>query len=382
MNIQSFIYKDNAVEWQLEPITFKPLTLLVGASGVGKTRILQAILNLKKIVKGASLNGIEWNIKFSTRLSHYEWQGCFENKGFYPEPTDDSFFDNINLPRIENEKLVINEQVIIERNADGICFNGVKTVKLPQTKSVIYLLKEEEQIKAVFDEFVKIIEENNNRDNAETFAVTTLNGELEVLLKKYPSLDSIRNSFESLKVKLYLSYQNEKEVFEKIKNAFLDIFPYVKNIKMELVEFNDKNLSPRFREALFFQIKEKGVNHWIDDRSISSGMYRALMLISELYLCADGTLILIDEFENSLGINCIEEVTRSIVSHQRNLQFIITSHHPYIINHINFANWKLITRKAGIVKGTDATTFNLGKSKHQAFTQLINLDEYIEGVCE
>jgi len=86
--------------------------------------------------------------------------------------------------------------------------------------------------------------------------------------------------------------------------------------------------------------------------------------------------------ENSLGINCIEEVTRSIVSHQRNLQFIITSHHPYIINHINFANWKLITRKAGIVKGTDATTFNLGKSKHQAFTQLINLDEYVEGVCE
>jgi chromosomal replication initiation ATPase DnaA len=49
MNIQSFVYKDNAVEWQLEPITFKPLTLLVGASGVGKTRILQAILNLKKL---------------------------------------------------------------------------------------------------------------------------------------------------------------------------------------------------------------------------------------------------------------------------------------------------------------------------------------------
>ena len=77
----------------------------------------------------------------------------------------------------------------------------------------------------MFDEFQKIIEENNNRDNVETFAVTTLNSELDVRLKKYSSLDSIRNSFESLKVKLYLSYQNEKEVFEKIKNAFLDIFP-------------------------------------------------------------------------------------------------------------------------------------------------------------
>jgi hypothetical protein len=301
-------------------------------------------------------------------------------KGFFPELAD-SFDDKIDLPKIANEKLVINEQVIIERNANDILFNGVKTVKLPQTKSVISLLKEEEQIKAVFDEFQKIIEEDNSRDNAETFAVT-LNGELEVRLKKYPTLDSIRNSFESLKVKLYLSYKNEKEVFEKIKNAFLDIFPYVKNIKMEPVEFNDKSLPPRFREALFFQIKEKGVNYWIDERKISSGMYRALMLISELYLCADGTLILIDEFENSLGINCIEEVTRSIVSHQRHLQFIITSHHPYIINNINFANWKLITRKAGVVKGSDALTLNLGKSKHQAFTQLINLDEYVEGVSE
>jgi len=107
-----------------------------------------------------------------------------------------------------------------------------------------------------------------------------------------------------------------------------------------------------------------------------------LMHIAELYLCADGTVILIDEFENSLGINCIDEVTRSIVSSRRSLQFIITSHHPYIINNINFKNWKLITRKAGVVKSYDATRFISGESKHQAFTQLINLDEYVEGIEE
>ena len=109
-------------------------------------------------------------------------------------------------------------------------------------------------------------------------------------------------------------------------------------------------------------------------------MFRTLTHIAELYLCADDTAILIDEFENSLGINCIDELTSSIVSSDRNLQFIITSHHPYIINNIDISHWKLVTRNGGVVTATDAEKFGIGKSKHQAFTQLLNLDAYTDGV--
>lgn len=104
------------------------------------------------------------------------------------------------------------------------------------------------------------------------------------------------------------------------------------------------------------------------------------MHIAELYLCADHTVILIDEFENSLGINCINQVTQSILESGRNLQFIITSHHPYIINDMNFSHWKIVTRKGSIVTAIDAEKFGIGKSKHQAFTQLANLTAYSEGI--
>ena len=48
-------------------------------------------------------------------------------------------------------------------------------------------------------------------------------------------------------------------------------------------------------------------------------------------LWPDGSVILIDEFENSLGVNCLDEITEDVVKESRRLQFILTSHHPYII---------------------------------------------------
>ena len=70
------------------------------------------------------------------------------------------------------------------------------------------------------------------------------------------------------------------------------------------------------------------------------------------------------------------------MTYERDLQFIITSHHPYIINNISYKNWKIVTRNGGVVTAKDATDYDIGKSKHQAFTQLINLDAYSEGIAE
>ena len=109
-------------------------------------------------------------------------------------------------------------------------------------------------------------------------------------------------------------------------------------------------------------------------------MLKTLMHISELYLSAEGTVILIDEFENSLGVNCID-ILSDLLFDNRKLQFIITSHHPYIINKIGMEYWKIVTRKGGVVTARDAKDYNLGKSRHQAFMQLINLEAYKEGIA-
>ncbi|MGK7938886.1 MAG: AAA family ATPase, partial [Crocosphaera sp.] len=92
------------------------------------------------------------------------------------------------------------------------------------------------------------------------------------------------------------------------------------------------------------------------------------------------SLILIDEFENSLGVNCIDSVT-DLICDNRNLQFIITSHHPYIINNISPGYWKIVTRKGGEVNVKTAEDFHIPSSREKAFLKLINvLEDYSEGL--
>ena len=43
MKIKEITYYDHELEWRFNPIHFSDLTLLVGISGVGKTRIIRSI---------------------------------------------------------------------------------------------------------------------------------------------------------------------------------------------------------------------------------------------------------------------------------------------------------------------------------------------------
>ena len=81
MKIIKVAFWDNLRDWHFEPIYFSNLALLVGVSGVGKTQILKGILRLKDIANGASLNGLAWDITFSTINDvEYRWKGEFETK--------------------------------------------------------------------------------------------------------------------------------------------------------------------------------------------------------------------------------------------------------------------------------------------------------------
>ena len=58
---------------------FPDLNLLVGISGAGKTSILKAISNLKRIANGESINGVKWDVELLTNDHvRYHWLGEFE----------------------------------------------------------------------------------------------------------------------------------------------------------------------------------------------------------------------------------------------------------------------------------------------------------------
>jgi predicted ATPase len=198
------------------------------------------------------------------------------------------------------------------------------------------------------------------------------------LVKKGITLPELQESTLDSRVKIALLYNCANEVFEKIKMRFIEIFPQVEDVRF--VKPEREGLFRMFESIPRLEIKEKTVSGWIEQEALSSGMYKTFMHISEMYLWQEGTVVLIDEFENSLGVNCLDILTEDLLHENRRLQFIVTSHHPYIINNISPKHWKVVTRKGGVVSTQDASELRLDSSSHRAFTQLINREEFTEGI--
>ncbi|MFN4955795.1 MAG: AAA family ATPase, partial [Aphanizomenon sp.] len=126
---------------------------------------------------------------------------------------------------------------------------------------------------------------------------------------------------------------------------------------------------------LFFEIQENGLEDWIPQQRISSGMFRTLIFLIEVISAPKESVILIDEFENSLGINCMAELTDFLLDKSPDVQFILTSHHPYIINNIPWKTWQIVSKsgnKVRVKKASDIPALDTASSLDK-FTQLINL---------
>lgn len=369
MKVNKLEYYDEEYQWKLEAVEFSPnINLLVGVSGAGKTRILQAIRSLKAIANGKSLNGVKWSIDFSTKNNiNYYWSGQFETKD--GSNTIDSESSQEDSVKIINETLKCQENIVVQRNENQIIFNGVKTPKLSPFESVIDLLEQEDIISPIKEELDRIILTDSERSFEKIWRLPIS------IFKKHEkySLLTIKESDLPIPIKLAILYRVMPNEFEKIKQAFIRIFNHVSDIQIETLKLESDvpmGLSDLLKEATVVSIKEKGVDNWIQD--ISSGMFKTLMYISELYLSPDDCVILIDEFENSLGVNCIDSVTELIVNHKKS-QFIITSHHPYIINNISPGYWKIVTRQGGLVTVKTAKDFHISESRQKAFIDLINV---------
>lgn len=366
MRIISITYINHITGWNIRELTVDRLTLLVGASGVGKTQILHSILDVAKIAKGASFNGVEWNVKFTIDDSEYEWNGEFESVA----EDDISYFEkgekNYNILK---EKLSVNKSLIFERNEVGIFLDGKETVKLDSSKSAIALLKEEPLVAPIYHGFIQVYQLNNeNRGIRISAQINERREQIKDILTVHDS------RFLSPVEKLFILRKNGLNEFNTVKELFTDIFPLVEDIDFSAERFFDGTSYP------ILKIKEKGVGTWILQHEISSGMFRTLSQITILTLAQDGDIILIDEFENGLGVNCIDKLASQILNQENDIQIIVTSHHPYIINTIPFKKWKIVTRNASDVQVLNAADLHIGEhSRHEAFLQLIQTKAFKTG---
>lgn len=392
MRIERFEYRDKDSGWHLAPVEFLPdLTLLVGVSGVGKTRILQAIQAVKHIAQeeanGRSVRsedpwGVEWDITFSTREgSRFQWCGEFESRA-KPDEADVVELAHVvsavserrarprARPRVLRETLWKGDDVVVKRSEKGILLGGKELPKLSSYQSVLSILSEEETVRPAYEAFSRILLVDNSRGPAGVSNVL----DFDKVSQKHNTLHAIREADLETLTKLALLRDVDPPMFERITQRFKEVFSQVEEIGIQ-------QLRASVNVLLYVRIRERGVSGWIPGHKISSGMMRTLFHIARMPLSPDGTVVLIDEFENSMGVNCIDFVTKEVVHESNRIQFIITSHHPYIINSIDTRQWMIVCRDGSTVTTRRTSDLGLEGSAHESFIKLINLPQFQEGIA-
>jgi predicted ATPase len=371
MKVQYFTYKSGYEEWELARTDFHPnLNLLVGASGVGKTKILTALTRIIGFGQGTTSTlfwDTSWEIAFDIfNGPQYIWRVKFQK-----EQNNDT-----GKPLIEEETLTIDNNSIFERDSKNTFFQSSKLPNLNREESLIVSLKQESLIDLIFGAFSTFENDNLISFNSISelyqiqhtqFSTYNLLTQIEIHKKQ----KNLRTAQLDYWYKFAIAYNVDKKSFNHIKEQFINTFPTITDIKFDTI-------SPDERWTILF-IKEAGVNKWIAQSDMSAGMFKTLSELTKIHFAAPNSLILIDEFENSLGVNCINAVTESIKYDDNDLQFIITSHHPYIINNIPVKNWKIVTRDGGLVKTHSADEFGIGQSRLTAFMELQQVEAFLTG---
>jgi predicted ATPase len=378
MKINSFTFRNNTQNWQINEIKFDNLNLLVGSSGVGKTTILKALVLIFNVAQGKvlPLENIEWSIDFSHLEQDYRWE-------IRTNSIQDSFSSEQMRVEILDEKLIKFEDnaeiEILHRSKTESKLNGENLRKFKKTESAISLLAEEESIAPVTEAFKRLIVKVIPQDLIASIRFDPSN--MHVLLDSeiedsdyFIHLEEFKDMAVDAPTVLTAYYleKNFPKAFNEIKDIYTGIFPNVEDIRVNAELKSDNTY------ALLIGVLERGSANWISQVAISSGMYRVLTCLIDILAAPEESVIIIDEFENSLGINCMPHLTEFILDKSPNLQFILTSHHPYIINNIPWETWQLVSRTNGTIrskKATDIPELDTASSLDK-FTQLINLLEY------
>lgn len=359
-------------------MNFARMNLIVGDSATGKTRLLNTIFNCARNVTNKDKFYLgHWDILFEheNKTFHWELETGLENK----ETSEESVLVKKELIyKVEKNG---KEKEIINRTPKNFIFNNKELPKLSPRESAISILQDEDDIKPLYHA-LSCIKRRNFSGPELDFASSFQDVPQKVLnkFKKKKDLSFLFSIELNLNCALYILSIFFKEIYSQICKEFSTIFPFISDIKM--LDAKDFNYSHPGIVPVF-SIKEKDIKSWIPLHEISSGMKKVLLILTDLFsLPDDGKVYLIDEYENSLGINAINFFPSVLINLDNPGQFIITSHHPYIIGKIPVKNWIVLHRKGLNVlvkQGTDLEE-RFGKSKQMAFTQLINDPFFTEGI--
>lgn len=382
MKIHSLEFENKTTGQVIKKINFDKLNLLVGVSGAGKTQILRtlskladiavkdeiidfeghfvikfSIDNMDKIVEDWSPKEIIWEltsveIKSKNELSHNFLLNHSFGKRYFSVEKETIQFDGKDIVVRDEDHLTIRGKqssnfLVGEKSAIAILSLGeLNMIKTNFLKMVSYY-RQRQELNPVF--FEKDLKRQIMTKDYKKFPPTFF----KIVISDIPTLAQI-----------YVVKKLNPNLFQDLIFDLQNIFPSVEDIDVIETENGILNLA----------VKENG--KLLNKDSVSSGLLKTIYIVTVVRFSIGNTVVLLDEIENGLGINCLDEITQYIIQNAdiTNSQFILTSHHPYIINQISESNWKIISQKDGVISSASAQDIGIDtvNNRQEKFFQLMN----------
>ncbi len=353
---------------KIERVVFNDdITLLVGLSGVGKTRILNAIEYSLKLAVNKNLRLEPYNTTLCFQIGEevYVWSYRIQQ-----DHTEDIFESKEIKYFFAYEKLQnIKGDILMQRTPDTIQVTGYDKVPTPKKdESLLVQYSEDAFVKPIISEMLKLYPIEIEMDVRGAIAQESFNmfkAKIKESFKENEKQPFEKFSHLPVPLKIYITKKYYPQMYAQIFSAVKELFMEINSI--DIVEDPD-------REIYMVAIDVYGKR--LLQHEISNGMLKTIYYIVELITMSKNSLVLIDEFENGLGVNCIDVLAELLLGERRDLQFVITSHHPKIINQISNKKWKIIERDIATVKNFTAEEYGIMHSQHDAYFNLINRWEF------
>lgn len=364
MIISSINYSQNigkADEWHLKDVSLGKLNLIVGRNAVGKTRTVNVITAMARLLSAKI-----------PRLLNGNWDVIFTHNDNLIQ-----YILIIDEAKVVEERLSQDEKILLKRRGEeGEYFSegeGYKKYYPPEDKLTIQVRRDKRELPYLeqligWAEKYRSFSFSNVRPNYMFARLPVPTGQAG------PDLIA-----EDLGMAPYLldTIQNNREVKSRIIQDLAYMGYKVRDLAAIVPSI------PGFPgDVRTIRITEDGIDFPIDQIALSQGMYRVIAIVVTInYLIQEsaGGTIVIDDIGEGLDFERSSRLTELIFkkAEDAEIQLIATSHDRFLMNIVDIKYWNVFERKGETVQ---ALNYRNSKEAFDEFslTGLNNFDFFAD----
>lgn len=344
-------YVGDPREWILEEIILESTNLIVGTNSTGKSRTLNVIAALARLLK---------------MPNEMPPSGHFEAK--FIEDSNEYFYTvAIEQGTVLNELLRRNESVLMQRDARGIgsiYAEGLSSnLEFQVPVNLLAAVIKRDEIQHPF-----LTPLHNWAQSVRHMSFSTGLGKTNLYMPGLPAPPPDESDVNSTP-RYFQKWQNE--LGEKFTAA---VIKDMRRLNFPISELRvDGVITINAPGNIFgLAVKEDGIGSIVDQISISTGMYSLLILlihINYLILSNLTACILLDDVGDGLDYRRAALLISMLIEKcsDTSIQLTMTSNNSFVMNAVPLANWTLLRRNKNKV-----SAFNYSNSK-QKFDQFFEI---------